>query len=146
MAVRDVLAYLVASLGRLDSLGVMDIGSEPLTFKRMMQRYAEARGLPRAIVPVPVLAPKLAALWVGFVTPIPNSLAVPLVEGVVHPIIGDTSRARRLFPEIAPLSYGEAVRRAIARTDAGEVVTRWSAAAGDSDSSARLADREGVVR
>jgi len=146
IAIRDALSYLVAAMGRADALGTIDVGTEPLTFKQMMHDYAEIRGLPRAIVPVPVLAPRLAALWVGLVTPIPNCLAVPLVEGVVHPVIGDVSRARELFPEVSPMPYKEAVRRAVARTDRGEVVTRWSVAGGPSGSGVRLVDDQGVVR
>lgn len=146
IAIRDTLAYLVAALGREDSLGVVDIGSDVLTFKEMMERYASVRGLPRVIVPVPVLAPRLAALWVGLVTPIPNCLALPLVEGVVQPVVGDVSRAHALFPEIQPISYREAVTRALDRTEAGEVVTRWSVAGGAPDPRVRLVDTEGVVR
>jgi len=146
IAIRDALAYLVEAAGRLDTLGVIDIGAEPLTFKEMMEGYAEVRGLPRLIVPVPVLAPSLAALWVGLVTPIPNCLAVPLVEGVVRPVVGDTARARRLFPGVKPITYREAVVRAVARTDAGEVVTRWSVAGGGDRHGVRLEDREGIIR
>jgi len=146
VSVRDALSYLMAVKGRTDAFGIIDIGTEPLTFKQMMERYAEVRGLPRLIVPVPVLAPRLAALWVGFVTPIPNCLAVPLVEGVVHPVLGDTRRARSLFPEIEPISYRKAVELALQKTDAGEVVTRWSIAGGAPDSGVRLVDEEGVVR
>jgi uncharacterized protein YbjT (DUF2867 family) len=146
IGIDDTLAYLVAVLGRSDTLGVIDVGAEPLTFRDMMLKYAGIRGLPRVIVPLPVLAPKLAALWVGFVTPIPNCLAVPLVEGVVRPVVGDTSRARALFPNIVPMSYGKAVSRAIAVTEAGEVVTRWSLSGGDSAPRVQLEDREGVVR
>lgn len=146
VAIRDALSYLVAALGRDDALGIIDIGTDPLTFKEMMEGYAEIRGLPRIIVPVPVLAPKLAALWVGLVTPIPNCLAVPLVEGVVQPVLGDVSRSRTLFPEIEPIPYREAVSRALARTEAGEVVTRWSVAGGGRDREVGLVDREGIVR
>ena len=146
IGIRDALAYLAAALGRDDSLGVIDIGSEPLTFRGMMTEYASVRGLPRLIVPVPVLAPRLAGLWVGLVTPIPNRLALPLVEGVVRPVLGNTTRARELFPEIEPMPYRQAVELAIARTAAGEVVTRWSVSGDTNDPEVRLIDREGVVR
>jgi uncharacterized protein YbjT (DUF2867 family) len=146
IAIDDALDYLVAVLGREDALGVLDVGAEPLTFRDMMLEYAEQRGLPRVIVPVPVLAPRLAALWVGLVTPISNCLAVPLVEGVVRPVVGDTARARTLFPEIRPMPYGEAVARAVAVTEAGEVVTRWTVSAGSPAPGVQLEDREGVVR
>jgi uncharacterized protein YbjT (DUF2867 family) len=81
IAVRDILGYLSLALER-EPAGIYNVGASPLTFKGMMQEFARVRGLRRLIVPVPVLAPRLAALWVGLVTPIPNRLAVPLVEGV----------------------------------------------------------------
>jgi len=145
IAIRDALRYLVAALGRPETLGVIDIGADPLMFREMMYRYAESRGLPRIILPVPVLAPKLAALWVGLVTPISNCLAIPLVEGVIQPVVGNTARARVLFPKILPLSYEEAVSRALDFTKAGEVVTRWSITGGGSPVKVRLEDKEGVV-
>jgi uncharacterized protein YbjT (DUF2867 family) len=146
IAVDDALDYLVAVLGREDALGVVDIGADPLTFRDMMLEYAAQRGLPRVVVPVPVLAPRLAALWVGLVTPISNCLAVPLVEGVVRPVVGDMSRARSLFPDIVPMPYEEAVARAVAVTETGDVVTRWTSSGGRTPPSVQLEDREGVVR
>ena len=146
IGIRDALSYLVAAVGREDALGPIDIGTDPLTFKQMMEGYAGVRGLPRLIIPVPVLAPRLAALWVGLVTPISNAIAVPLIEGVVHPVVGDTSRARALFPEIEPISYEEAVTRALARTSSGEVATRWTVSGGASAPGVRLEDREGINR
>jgi hypothetical protein len=122
------------------------VGADPLTFRDMMLEYAAQRGLPRVVVPVPVLAPRLAALWVGLVTPISNCLAVPLVEGVVRPVVGDMSHARRLFPDIVPMPYAEAVARAVAVTEAGDVVTRWTSSGGRTPPSVQLEDREGVVR
>ena len=111
-----------------------------------MRQYAEVRGLPRVIVPVPVLAPRLAALWVGLVTPISNRLAIPLIEGIVQSVVGNTDKARDLFPGIAPMSYKESVSRALELTEAGEVETRWSVATGSTVKPVRLEDREGLVR
>jgi uncharacterized protein YbjT (DUF2867 family) len=145
IAVRDVLAYLVAVLGNQDALGVLTVGSDPLTFKEMMLKYAEVRGFPRIIIPLPVLAPGLAALWVGLVTPIPNCLAVPLVRGMVKPVVGDTRRARLLFPDIRPIEYKEAVTRALRMVERQDVQTRWSDALGSTETF-RLEDREGLVR
>jgi uncharacterized protein YbjT (DUF2867 family) len=146
ISIRDTLSYLSAAAGRPETVGVIDIGADVLTFKDMMQTYAGVRGLPRLIIPVPVLAPSLAALWVGLVTPIPNCLAVPLVEGVVRPVVGDTTRARVLFPDIQPISYRDAISRALERTEAGKVVTRWSVAGGSGRADTRLVDSEGIMR
>ncbi len=145
IAVRDVLEYLVQAVERGRPVGVVDVGTAPLTFRDMMQVYAEVRELRRFIVPVPVLTPYLAGLWVGLVTPIPNRIALPLVEGVLQPVVGDTSRARELFPAVQPRSYREAVERALERIETGDVPTRWSGALGKGPTF-EYEDREGLVR
>ena len=144
IAVRDILGYLSLGLER-EPAGIYNVGASPLTFKGMMQEFARVRGLRRLIVPVPVLAPRLAALWVGLVTPIPNRLAVPLVEGVVHPVVADTTRARSDFPEITPLEYREAVARALQQTTENAVATRWSGALGSAPAF-ELSQSEGMIR
>jgi hypothetical protein len=145
VAVRDVLTYLLRALD-VPPQGVLDIGADRLRFVDTMRVYAEARGLTRTIVPLPVLAPRLAALWVGLVTPIPNRLAVPLVLGVVHPVVADTARIRALWPDVTPIGYREAVQRALRQTDAGEVPTRWSNAAGRNGESYDVSDWAGVIQ
>jgi uncharacterized protein YbjT (DUF2867 family) len=144
IAVRDIISYLLLALDR-GSEGVYNVGGRPLSFKAMMEEFARVRGLRRLIVPVPVLAPRLAALWVGLVTPIPNRLAVPLIEGVVHPVVADTSAARRDFGEVDPMPYPEAVARALRSTEAAAVTTRWSGALGSAPA-VELTTSEGLVR
>jgi uncharacterized protein YbjT (DUF2867 family)/uncharacterized protein YndB with AHSA1/START domain len=144
IGVEDVLSYLIASV-ELDETGVVEIGSDRLSFRQMMMVYAGVRGLRRTILPVPLLVPKLAALWVGLVTPIPNRLAVPLIGGIVSTPVADTERARELFPRIEPLSYEESVRRATDETSRGEAETSWSGALG-ANITYELADREGLIR
>lgn len=142
IGIRDVLRYLARGV-TLDATGVVEIGADALTFRQMMQTYASIRRLRRFIVPVPVLAPRIAGLWVGLVTPIPNRLAVPLIEGIVEPVLADTTRARELMPEIEPAPYRDSVALALER--AGEAETRWSGAlhrTGDVE----LTDREGAMR
>ena len=144
IAVADILDYLVAALVT-GSPGVYNVGTDAMSFKEMMTVFAEVRGLKRLIVPVPVLAPGLAALWVGLVTPIPNRLAVPLIEGVVHPVVADSSRTTADFPEIVPLPYREAVQRALERTEANAVSTRWSSALGAAPAF-ELSPGQGLIR
>lgn len=144
IAVRDILAYLLAVLDH-PPLGCLEVGAEPVTFRQMMHGYARVRGFKRWIFAVPVLAPRLAARWVGLVTPIPNSLAIPLVEGVVHPVVGDNRRALEIFPSIRPIPYETAVELALGRIQERDVETRWSGALG-SGSGAVITDREGMMR
>lgn len=127
IAIGDVLDYLTLAARRAPA-GIVDIGAEPLSFVEMMRTYADVRGLRRLILPVPVLAPRLAARWVGLVTPISNDLALPLVEGIVDDLPADTGAARRLYPEVEPMPYRVAVERAVARVRGASVETRWSGA------------------
>ena len=99
IAVKNVIEYLVAAIEK-KPLGVVEIGADVLPFRGMMETFADVRGLKRIIVPVPVLTPLLSGLWVGLVTPIPNSLAVPLIKGIIHPVLADTKKAVENFPEI----------------------------------------------
>lgn len=143
IAVKDVMRYLVRALDQPHQ-GVIDIGADVLTFKQMMDGYAKVRGFSRTIITVPVLAPKLAAIWVGLVTPISNSLAVPLIEGVIHPIVGNTTKAKEVFPEIRPLRYIESVERALSHVNRGDIETRWSGALA-SESTYSVSELHGLV-
>jgi uncharacterized protein YbjT (DUF2867 family) len=127
IAIRNVLDYLVAALDQPESAGrVVEIGgADVVTYGEMMTGYAEVRGLTRRLIPVPVLTPRLSSYWVHLVTPIPASIAQPLIEGLRNEVIVRDDAARRLFPEIQPFDYRTAVRLALDRVEAGEVETMW---------------------
>jgi uncharacterized protein YbjT (DUF2867 family) len=128
IAIRDVLDYLVEALEQPESRGqILEIGgADVVTYGDMMLGYARLRGLRRILVPVPVLTPRLSSYWIHLVTPIPASLARPLVEGLRNEVIVRDERARRLFPTIQPVSYHTAVARALERIERGQVNTAWS--------------------
>jgi uncharacterized protein YbjT (DUF2867 family) len=144
IAVRDVLSYLLAAR-EAEPNGIVEIGgADSLSFRDMLRGYAAVRGFRRTIVPVPVLAPTVAALWIDKITPIPRTIATPLIEGIAHPVVADTSKAKSLFPDITPVPYREAVERALDRLHAGSVESRWSDALGNVPSF-ELRDREGML-
>ena len=90
IAIRDVLRYLVAVADLPPEVNrAFDIGGpDVLSYAEMMQTYARAAGLStRVIIPVPVLSPRLSSHWVGLVTPVPGSLARPLVESLKHEVV-----------------------------------------------------------
>lgn len=128
IAVRNVLDYLVRSLGRPEIRGrVLEIGgADVVTYGQMLTEYARIRGLRRWLVPVPVLTPRLSSLWVHLVTPVPSSIARPLVEGMRSDVVVRDDAALRLFPDVAPVNYSTAVRLALAKLEAGEVETSWT--------------------
>jgi uncharacterized protein YbjT (DUF2867 family) len=137
IAVRDVLAYLVAVLDHDETAGrVIEIGgSDVMTYRQMMATYAQVAGLrPRLIVPVPVLTPRLSSLWVGLVTPLPAGLARPLIDSLVNEVVVSEERAAPQLLEREPLSFAEAVRLALQRIQDLEVVTTWAGARWRSES------------
>ena len=111
IAIDDALTYLVAALDTPESQGqIIEIGGrDVLTYREMMLTYARLRGLRRFIIPVPLLTPRLSSYWVHLVTPIPSTIAQPLIKGLSVEVIVTDDRASRLFPQITPLDYETAV-------------------------------------
>ncbi len=128
IALRDVLAHLVGVLGRREAYrAVYEIGGpDVLSYREMMQVYAEEAGLRRRLIlGVPVLSPRLSSLWIGLVTPLPPRLARPLVDGLATEVVVRDDRIRELLP-IRPTPYREAVRAAIERVADLRVLTSWT--------------------
>jgi uncharacterized protein YbjT (DUF2867 family) len=111
----DVLRYLVQALDVPASSGrVLEIGgADVLTYGEMIREYARLTGRSRLLVGVPVLTPRLSSYWVGLVTPISNSIATPLIEGLRSEVVVRDEAARDMFP-FEPVGYEEAVRRVLA--------------------------------
>lgn len=118
IAIEDVLQYLVATVDRRGSTGeVIEIGGASVeTYRSMMLTYARMRGLRRWLIRVPILTPRLSSYWLRLITPIPTSIARPLIEGLRTEVVCQSTKAADLFPEISPTSYSEAVRKTLART------------------------------
>ena len=150
IGVRDVLDYLVAALDVAESTGrVVEIGgADVVTYGDMMTIYAEARGLRRWMLPVPVLTPRLSSYWVNFVTPIPATIARPLIDGLHNENVVRDPAATSLFPRIRPVTYRMAVQRALDRLERLEVETAWSDALSTSQGDAApvtLTTQEGLI-
>ncbi|MFI7605754.1 SDR family oxidoreductase [Micromonospora sp. NPDC049366] len=133
IAVRDVLRYLVgcADLPSEVNRGFDIGGPDVLTFGEMMQRYARVAGLrPRIIVPVRPLSPKLSSYWVGLVTPVPNKIATPLVESLIHEAVAHEHDIAAYVPDPPQglTGFDRAVELALAKVRDAQVETRWSTA------------------
>ena len=133
IAIRDVLRYLVGSAAMPPDVSrTFDIGGpEVLTYRKMMQRYAAVAGLrERVIIPVGVLTPRLSSLWVSLVTPVPASLARPLVDSLIHEVVCSEHDIARYVPDPTDglIGFDRAVELALAKIAGSEVATRWSSA------------------
>ena len=131
IAIRDVLRYLVGCADLPPDVNrTFDIGGrDVLTYRQMMQRYAAVAGLRRRIiVPVPVLSPTLSSHWVGVVTPVPASIAKPLVASLRNEVVCSENDIQRYVPPPPEglVTFERAVQLALVRVREANVATRWS--------------------
>jgi uncharacterized protein YbjT (DUF2867 family) len=96
-------------------------GADVLSYREMMRRLGAMRGRVPLILPVPVLSPSLSSLWCGLVTSVPPSIARPLIEGQRNETVVRDDSAARLFPDVHPIGFDEAVTRA--RSEAAGTTT-----------------------
>lgn len=121
IALRDVLGYLLGCLFNPATAGeTFDIGGpEVLTYREMMQKYAETRGIAqRIIIPVPFLTPLLSSYWVDLVTPVPSGVAHPLIEGLKNEVVCRDSRIDQFVP-VKKTPFKEAVILALSEEKGG---------------------------
>jgi len=133
IAVRDVLYYLVGAASISNDVNrAFDIGGNDIfTYKEMMEHYAKVADLrKRIIIPVPLLTPRLSSLWVGLVTPVPGSIAKPLVRSLINEVICQESDIKKYLPDPSEglTTFEKAVDLALLRVRDAQVSTRWSSA------------------
>jgi uncharacterized protein YbjT (DUF2867 family) len=130
IAIRDVLHYLLeaaelpAEVSRAFDIGGPDI----LRYGQMMNAFALEAGLrQRPIAALPVFTPWLASQWVNLVTPIPRSLAVPIIESLQYDCVMREHDIDDVIPPPAEglTSYRRSVRLALAKERSGEIETSW---------------------
>ncbi|MGA0867042.1 MAG: NAD(P)H-binding protein, partial [Candidatus Nanopelagicaceae bacterium] len=132
IAIRDVLWYLTHAARLKEPVsGIFDIGgAEVLSYAQMMQKFAKLSGLrKRIIIRVPVLSPRLSSLWIGLVTPVPTSLARPLVGSLINEVVADPKKSIDSIipkPPQGLIDVSTAIELALTRTNENQVETRWS--------------------
>ena len=98
----------------------------------MMAAYARIAGLkPRRIAALPLLTPSLSSHWVGLVTPVPNSIARPLVESLINEVVCKEHDVATYVPDpdAGLMRFDRAVELALQRIRDRRVTTSWSSAA-----------------
>lgn len=130
IAVRDVLHYLVKSAELAPEVNrAFDIGGpDVFRYYELMNGYAQEAGLKeRLILALPVLTPWLASQWVNLVTPIPRSLAVPIIESLLHDAVMKNRDIDEVIPPPAEglIGFRKSVELALVRMRSGEVETSW---------------------
>lgn len=127
IAISNVLEYLAGCLEHPETAGrSFDIcGPDTLSYEDLFRIYAEeARLHRRIIIPVPVLSPRLSSYWLGLVTPVPVSLAKPLILGLKTTAVCRENSIRDIVP-LHLLPCREAIRLALRKIEQQAVDTCW---------------------
>lgn len=128
IAISNVIEYLAQCLKQYETAGKsFDIGgSDVITYRRLMEIYAEEAGLAkRWVLTVPVLTPRLSSYWIHLITPVPASIARPLAEGLKNPVVCRDFEIRSLIPQTL-LSCQESVRLSLQNLTQSSAATHWS--------------------
>jgi uncharacterized protein YbjT (DUF2867 family) len=126
IAVRNVLTYLTESVLNLDCLGKsFDIGGpDQLSYRDMMSKYAEARGLFRLIIPAPFFTPRLSSYWLSLVTATNYQLATALVGSLHMETVSQEQSIHKIIPQDL-LNYRDAIDLAFSRIAQNRVPSTW---------------------
>lgn len=127
IAIDDVLSYLYNSLfiKKKKNL-IVDIGSEQLSYKEMMAQCAKALGLKRTLIPVPFMSISISSYWLNLFTPVPFNVAKALVEGLSCEVVIQNDNAKKYFPQITPIPFISAVKKAEIEIKTNQVISRWN--------------------
>ncbi|SFP21001.1 NAD(P)H-binding protein [Amycolatopsis rubida] len=114
IALADVVRYLAGVLEHPETAGrTFDIGGpEVLTYRDMLQRVAVIEGRMLAIVPVPLLTPRLSSYWISLVTDVDATTGRALIDSMGNEVVVRDDAIRRIV-EFEPMSYNDAVLQAL---------------------------------
>jgi uncharacterized protein YbjT (DUF2867 family) len=127
IAIRDVVKYLVGVLELEETRGKSyDIGGRDiLTYQEMMKALAEILGKKRIFIPLPLSISRVYAYITSLITPVPASITLCLMGGCNNEVVCRDHSLRKIFP-LQPLTYREAIIRAMTREEQDSIYTRWS--------------------
>ncbi|MCX5801859.1 MAG: SDR family oxidoreductase [Candidatus Eisenbacteria bacterium] len=127
IGIRDVVRYLVGTLEVSETAGgSFDIGgTDVLTYEAMMRTLADILGKRRLFLRPLFSSVRFYAYFTGLLTPVPAPIVRSLMEGLRNDVVCEDNRIRTILP-FTPLSYREAIEKAMAREEQDAVHTRWS--------------------
>lgn len=98
IALDDATSCIEALVSReIQGHEIFEIGSDVVRYRDLLSLCGRAiRGVGNIIIPVPLFAVYLSALWIELITGIPNSVGVALAEGLKT----NTVPARNRFKEV----------------------------------------------
>lgn len=127
IAIRDVMKCLLGVIGREECYKKsFDIGgSDILTYKEMLLKYAEVRKIKLSIYVLPIFSPKLSSYWLYFVTSTSYKLAVNLVDSMSMEVVCRDQHLQKEILGLTPLSYVESINLAFIKIEQNLVISSW---------------------
>jgi uncharacterized protein YbjT (DUF2867 family) len=99
-------------------------GSQVLSYKEMMLKFAEVRQLKRTIWTLPIMTPKLSSYWLYFVTSTSYKLASALVESLKSPVICKNNELQKIL-KLEPTDYITSLKQAFAKIENDQIISSW---------------------
>lgn len=99
-------------------------GPDILSYKQMLEQFAQSRGMKRHIFIVPVFSPKLSSYWLYFITSTSYSLARNLVASMKVDVVGEENNLSGHLG-IPLIRYKEAIRLAFDKIEQNLVLSSW---------------------
>lgn len=98
IALEDAASFLAALIPRdIKGHEIFEIGSDVIRYGDLLSLCGKSiRGVKNVIIPVPLLATHLSALWIHLMTGVPNSVGVALAGGLKSDTIPSKNRFREV--------------------------------------------------
>lgn len=127
IGIRDVIKYLVGVLETPQTTGKsFDIGGRDiLTYEQMLKKFAEIIQKKVFFAPAIFSNIKFYSYLVSLITPVPAQITAALFEGLKDEVICRNEEIKKYIP-FEPITYREAIIRALTREEQDNVHTRWS--------------------
>jgi len=126
IGIQDVMLFLSETLLNAAAYDQnFDIGGpDIITYQKLLFAYAEAKGLKRSIIVVPLIKPKTSAYWLNLVTSISYKLAKVLITSMKSASICRNNDLQKIL-DITPIRYDEALRRTLIKVEENQVISSW---------------------
>jgi uncharacterized protein YbjT (DUF2867 family) len=127
IGIRDVIKYLVGVMEKCETSGKSyDIGGrDVLTYEMMLKTLSDLLGKKRIYIISPDLGIRLYAYFLSLLTPVPAPITFSLIEGCKNEVICQNDNIKKVLP-FQPITYKEAILRAMTREEQDNIHTRWS--------------------
>ncbi|MDZ4666381.1 MAG: SDR family oxidoreductase [bacterium] len=126
IAIRNVVEFLIGVIAKTETYNKSyDIGGpDILSYKEMLLRFAEIRGLKRHIIIVPIMTPKISSYWLYFVTSTSFALAKNLVNSMKIEVICKPNNLAQLL-SIKLIDYDTSIKLAFEKIGQNMVLSSW---------------------